>query len=207
MHTFKLATLSRLAGLVLALGTANAALADQWDTLGSKHSRQVQRYDTFDGYGRHDRHGRNDRFDNRRYDDHAGRGHAYGHDRHDTRVNIIVAPRVPVSRWAPRWNDGYRRYPDYRDYRSDAFVVGAGVGLLAGTVIGLNVAPQVMAPQIVQRDYYVHEYSAPTTVIRHEVGRSTVSLFKDRFGACYERETDRYGQLIQRRVADYNCNF
>lgn len=88
----------KLAGLLLALVASDAALADRWDTLGSKHSRDVVRY----GH----------------VDQHPGRGHARGHDRQRGQVNIIVAPRAPVSNWAPDWNQRwYERDYVRNDYR------------------------------------------------------------------------------------------
>lgn len=55
--------------------------------------------------------------------------------------------------------------------------------------------------------YYVGDYQSTTVVIdRHKHGRS-ISLFKDRYGACYERETDRHGHLVSRRVSDHYCSF
>lgn len=169
----------RILGLLVALGASEAALADSWDTLGSRHSRDVVRY----GF----------------VDDHPGRGHAWGRQRQRSEVNIIVAPRVPATRWAPRWNDRY----DYRhDRRRDDVVFNSSLGFIAGAVVGLATAPRV-----VERNYYVREYHAPQTVIRRDGGGLSISLYKDRFGACYERETDRHGRVIQRRVADYNCDF
>lgn len=169
----------RIVGLLLALGASQAAVADSWDTLGSKHSRDVVRY----GYN----------------DDHPGRGHARGHERQRSQVNIIVAPRASASRWAPRWND---RYDRRNERRRDEVVFNSSLGFISGVVVGMAVAPQYGG-----RDAYVREYRDPVRVIDRNGRGTSISLYKDRFGTCYERETDHYGRVIQRRVADYNCDF
>lgn len=170
----------RIVGLLLALGASDAALADKWDTHSgwNGRDRDVVRYGNFD--------------------QHPGRGHARGHNMNRSQVNIIVAPRAPLRSWAPRWNDHYdRRY----DRRRDDVVFNSSLGFIAGAVVGMAVAPQV------GYNSYVREYQDPVTVIHRDSRGTSISLYKDRFGACYERETDYYGRVIKRRVADYNCNF
>lgn len=178
-------SLARTSAAILALTmlggalAAGPALADSWDTLGSKHQRQVTRYGHFD--------------------QHPGRGKAWGRDRQRTEVNIIVAPRAPISAWAPRWNERQDRRHNYRGHDP---VYNSSLGFMAGAIVGLVAAPQLTVPR-----YYERYYGNPTVVTeRYGNGRS-FSLYKDRFGACYERETDRHGRVINRRVADYNCNF
>jgi hypothetical protein len=169
----------KLCSLLLAVVVAGPAAADSWDTLGSKHSRNVVRY----GH----------------VDDFPGRGLARGQAQQHGNVNIIVAPRAPINAWAPRWDDRYsRRY----DRRHDQFVFNSSLGFIAGSTIGL-----LAAPRMVEQNYYVREYAEPQVVIRHEGNGRSISLFKDRYGTCYERETDRYGRVIKRRIADYNCDF
>jgi len=168
----------RIVGLLLALGASQAAVADNWDRLDGRYSRDGLRF----GY----------------VDDHPGRGYARGHDRQRSQVNIIVAPRAPVSRWAPRWNDHYDRYDRRQDRRRNEVVFNSSLGFIAGAVVGMTIAPQASG-----RNSYARDYREP----RHDMRSSSISLYKDRFGTCYERETDYYGHVIQRRIADYNCNF
>jgi len=169
----------RIVGLLLALGASDAALADKWDSRNGWNGRDGGRFDY--NYG------------------HPGRGLARGHDRQRSQINIIVAPRASASRWAPRWNDRYdRRY----DRRRDDAVFNSSLGFISGVVAGMAVAPQNGG-----RDSYVRDYRDPVTVIHRDGSGMSISLYKDRYGDCYERETDYYGRVIQRRVADYNCGF
>lgn len=169
-----------IVGLLLALGASDAALADKWDSRSGWSGRDDARFD---------------------YNNNPGRGLARGHDKYRNQVNIIVAPRAPIRNWAPTWNDRYdRRYGYDRRYdrRRDEVVFNSSLGFIAGAVVGM---------QIGGRDNYVREYNAPVTMIHRDSRGTAISLYKDRFGACYERETDYYGRVIKRRVADYNCNF
>lgn len=174
----------RIVGLLLALVASDAALADKWDSRNGWIGRDGGRFDYNDG--------------------HPGRGLARGHDKHRSQVNIIVAPRAPVSAWAPRWND---RYDRHHDHRHDQVVFNSSLGFIAGAVVGMAVAPQFDNRSSYSRNTYVREYSDPVTVINRDSRGTSISLYKDRFGACYERETDYHGRVIKRRVADYNCNF
>lgn len=171
-----------LLGLLLALGSSSSTLAQHWDTLGSKHQAGVQRYSL------------------------PGRGPGYGQlqrgrgtDWSPGQVNIIVAPPVPATAWAPRWDDRFDRRHGHRHHDP---VFNSSLGFIAGTVVGL-----VAAPQLQPRGPWAHEYQAPRVVIDHSGHGRSISLLKDRYGACYERETDRHGRVIRRRVADYNCDF
>ncbi|MGA0805458.1 MAG: hypothetical protein ACO3PV_02940 [Pseudohongiellaceae bacterium] len=174
----------RFLGLLLALGVSPVALADRWDTLGSRHSPDVVRY----GYVHH----------------HARRDHAWGWQRQRNEINIIVAPLAPIGHWAPRWNGRQDWRQDWRrDWQRNTYVFNSGLGFIAGALAGLATAPQLAGSQ----PYYTPRYRAPTRVIRRAGGGMSISLYKDLNGACYERETDHDGRVTKRRLADYNCDF
>ena len=182
----------RIISLLVALGMTQAAVADSWDTMGGRHSHDGVRY----GYDK----------------GHAGRGHARGYNSYRSEVNIIVAPQAPLGNWAPSWNDRHftrynSRYNNHfydrrNDFRRDQFVFNSSLGFIAGSVVGLATAPQV-----IEHNYYVREYAEPVTVIQHDSRSTSVNLYRDRYGACYERKKDHYGRVVKRRIADYNCNF
>ena len=58
-------------------------------------------------------------------------------------------------------------------------------------------------PVIIQQNTYVRQ-SAPVTVRSSRVNRS---LFRDRYGRCYEREYDRYGNESRIELPASACNF
>lgn len=204
MKTVKVVKATKVACLLLALSASGSVLAAQWDSLGSKHSDRS-------GVSSHQRSlpNRSNRKNDRQHDQRNNSGH----NKSSTSVNIIVGNTVPASRWRSTYNNNYyynsfgnfgnrhnKRYN--RSYNNSAYIFNNSFGYFPRTVVNT-----ISSPVIIYDTQYVQSYAEPTTVIRHNTQTSSVILFKDRYGQCFEKETDRYGQEIKRQIADYNCDF
>jgi hypothetical protein len=173
--------------LMFALLSTEAVLADHRDTYGSHPGRgnNSHRYQLPERGGWQHQNRYNDRRD------------------HDVSVNVIVGNPAPFNQWAPQWRDDYRSRRDHHAHDNSTFVFNSSLGFISGLVVGT-----LAAPQTTYRDPYVREYREEPVVVIERNRRSTgISLFRDRFGQCYERETDYYGNEIRRRVAEYHCDF
>lgn len=117
----KFITIAALLGLTMIL--SDSAFAQR----GHGHGRDRDRHDRDDRYEQRDRHDRGygrdrDRGRDYRYDDHRGRGHAYGHykKRHNTRY--YEEPRrhrhgPPAWARAHRYNMSHHAYfPEYHTF-------------------------------------------------------------------------------------------
>jgi hypothetical protein len=112
---------------------------------------------------------------------HHGHGRGHGYDRH----------------WAPAWS--YRPRYDHDDHFSLSLNFGSP-GYSSGSVTYGNVyrpAPVIVQPArpvIIEQNTYITPSAAP-------------SLFRDRYGRCYERSFNTLGTEIRTEVPASACNF
>lgn len=168
--------------LLLALCSTEAVFADYRDSMGSKsfgRGNSSQRYEL------------------------PGKGYGRNNSRHhnDVSINVIVGPQIRTNRYAPQWRNDYSNR-HYYGHNNTTMVFNSSLGFLSGAVVGY-----LAAPQVINQNRYVREYRQPVVVIDRNSRSSSVGLFKDRYGQCFETESDRYGNETRRRVADYYCNF
>lgn len=205
MKTLNTICLSLLVTALLSVSAA--AIAGQRDSLGSKPSygnrsaalnqrKLADNRQHGNRYNNRDK-ARNNNRDKNRYD--HSNNHSNNHS--STSVNIIVGRVAPISRWSPTYNYGYNNRFN-RSYSNNTFIFDSSLGYLPRGVVNT-----IYSPVVIRSYEYESQYPATTNIIRYSEPVSSVILFKDRYGQCFEKETDSYGQEIKRQIADYNCDF
>lgn len=160
------------------------------------------------------------------------RGRAVGHRRHD-HDNVSINVNVGRSYYGDRsgfrngHRDGYRDYNyrdyGYRDYRpSTVWNYGLGFGTFGssfGSQFFINSwnAPYSRwnsydryydrRPVVVEKNIYIEHSTPANRVTTRSISTSTTSLFRDRYGRCYERERDSFGNETRIELDPSQCNF
>lgn len=193
------------AGLIALLALSGHAAAGHRDSLGSVYrgDAAVIRYSLPDR-GWHK-------------PSYAYPSYGYRHDS-DISVNIIVGS-VPSSYWLSSWRSvGHDRKRHYGRRGSGGtysdppgYVFNSSLGYIREEVVETLSQPRY------NRDYRdtgtawacrAPTYDSGCVYIDHEPVREVgTTLLRDRHGQCWEKERDRQGRTIRRRVAPDNCDF
>lgn len=144
--------------------------------------------------------------------DRGDRGRGWGHRNHD-HGRSHVSVNVNVGRPYYRDYRDYRYRPSIRSGSYSAWNYGVGVGFYSGWGSPyarwdyFDRSYYNSRPVIVEKNIYIERATPTNRVTTRAVTSSTVSLFRDRYGRCYEREIDGFGNESRIELDPSECNF
>jgi hypothetical protein len=139
------------------------------------------------------------------------RGNNWSRSNHDIGFNRGRVDRGRIDSWsvgisigsAPLYRDRY----GYSQYNSPGypFVFNPSLGFINRSSLPYTRGWRQERPVIINNTYI---NSTPTRrVIESTVVPSGTSLLRDRYGRCYERETDGFGNETRRELPATRCDF